>query len=493
MKNEGQQMMRSRFFGYSITFGAGVIQVLAAIILSRVAFGILGEYDLKLWFVMLAILPFITLLEFGANIVFPHHFASVSYEPKRVSPIIASLLCTVLILLSLAFIITLAFCGLAAWKHWLNAGVGRVVVCLALAAGLRVIGNVLQGALYALGDNNVEKIIRLLSTCLMAFVAVVGLKAGLGIITMAIAWAAGAILSIIFSLVRMRSRWAIRILLSEIEIERMKFLLPNSLKYISIALPGQFVGNVIPFIIAANLPAQYSIQYGLTQQMMAGATLLVSIPMTVSLPRLAAECHENLVVATRRILSIVRLAAIIAVVVLVVIGAGRKEILRLWLGKTIDIGPWFIVLYFSAMFIEWQQSAFTTATMAYGKFNFIIVTCASACIVTLGMPRFIHHLGFTGVPVALLVAQGLTCHPHNYYQAFKTFHIHVKEYIYHLRTAIISFIILSIIILLLNFINVTGWTRLLILVVSGTIVGLPPLLVSDGIYWRGGKIGQAEN
>jgi hypothetical protein len=95
----------------------------------------------------------------------------------------------------------------------------------------------------------------------------------------------------------------------------------------------------------------------------------------------------------------------------------------------VAIEPLFLALYFAVMFVEWQQNAATTATMATGNFKFALVTVVSAALVLVTMPVFISKIGFLGVPLALLVAQGLTCHPHNFWRAFQTYGIRFTAYV----------------------------------------------------------------
>jgi hypothetical protein len=105
------------------------------------------------------------------------------------------------------------------------------------------------------------------------------------------------------------------------------------------------------------------------------------------------------------------------------------SITSIWLGHHVPIDPAFLALYFFVMFVEWQQTAATTATMATGNFQFVAVTVGSAALVLATMPWSIGYLGFFGVPVALLFAQGLTCHPHNFWRAFKTYQVRFAGYL----------------------------------------------------------------
>jgi hypothetical protein len=107
--------------------------------------------------------------------------------------------------------------------------------------------------------------------------------------------------------------------------------------------------------------------------------------------------------------------------------------------------------------------------MATGDLNFATVTVTSAILVVTMMPVFIGYIGFVGVPITLLVAQMLTCHPHNFWKAFRTYHINLSGYLPKLMPALLvaGFVIGASAIL-----RELGLPALIHLLVAGTVTAL---------------------
>lgn len=460
----------NRWFAYAITFGAGALQIIAAVILSRVAFQSLAESDLKLWFVMMAAMPFVSLFELGANVVLPHRFAQASYKPDAINTLMANFMAAVALVLSGVLTLGIIVCITAVWLELIHPTLATILIALGLAAILRVLGNVLQGGLYAMDDNNYEKTIRIGSVVAMFITGVTGLTLGCGLYSMPMAWTAAALLSITLSLTRLRKHWRIQFRGVHFHWTAVKEMLASSSRYVAIALPGQLVFNATPFIIAAQLPASFSISYGLTQQLIAGIALVAGLPITIIVPRLAAQHRDSVAAAASTLLNTTRNAALIAACCLVVVGLNRFEILSIWVGRPVHIDSAFIAIYFFAMFIEWQQTALTTAAMATGNFRFVLITTASAILVVGTMPMFINWFGFTGVPLAILTAQSLTCHPHNYALALRIYRIRFLRYLSTLRSASIAAALIAAGYLLLDKAGITGLWKLTTMMLAGIAI-----------------------
>jgi O-antigen/teichoic acid export membrane protein len=418
-----------RLSTYGVTLVSGVAQILVAIYLSRAAFSHLPESELKVWFLMLAVMPFIGLFELGANVVLPHKIASAEYEPEAVGNIATNFLTTVLIVLLAGTALGLAGLWACSKLNILADDAVRLLAALMLASAVRVIANVFHGLLYAQGENVYDKSLRVVATITLAVVAGVGLNSGMSLWAMPLAWCSGGLLSIGAALYRQHTRWHVRLRFRFIQPDAVKRLLKESLRYLVIALPGQLVFNATPFIIAARLPTAYTVAYGLTQQLLAGISLVVSLPITVATPKLAETYQRERTEARDLLLTTLTNAGIISAACLCLVAVSVESITFLWLGKQVSIEPAFMTLYFVVMFVEWQQTAATTATMATGNFKFALVTVVSAGLVLATMPWFISKIGFLGVPVALLVAQSLTCHPHNFWRAFQTYQIRFTDYL----------------------------------------------------------------
>jgi len=418
-----------RLFNYAITLAAGVSQIVASVYLSRQAFKLFDVPDLKIWFLMLAAMPFLSLFELGATVVLPHRLASVEYRAGEVGEIASNFIATVLLALACALTVgalTLwasTRCGLLA-EH-----AALLLAVLGAASAVRILANVMHGLLFAQGDNLYDKSLRVVSIVVMTTVITAGLFAGLGLWAMPLGWAAAGITSIFASLYRQRTRWQVRLHYLHVRRANVVATTREAMRYVLIALPGQMVFNATPFIIASRLPAQYTVAFGLTQQLIGGITLMVSLPITIATPRLAATYRVDKAGARAILLDTMGNVAMISATALALVAGSVDQITHAWIGQVVPISGVFLAVYFSVMFIEWQQTTATTATMVTGNMNFVTVTIVSALIVVSTMPVLIGYFGFLGVPLALLFAQMLTCHPHNFWKAFRAYEISLANYL----------------------------------------------------------------
>lgn len=418
-----------RLLNYAITLAAGVSQIVASVYLSRQAFKLFDEPDLKIWFLMLAAMPFLSLFELGATVVLPHRLASVEYRAGEVGEIASNFIATVL--LALAGALTIG--ALTLWEctrgGMISGHAASLLAMLGIASAVRILANVMHGLLFAQGDNLYDKSLRVVSILVMTAVITAGLFGGLALWAMPLGWAAAGITSILASLYRQRTRWHVRLHYLHVRRANVVATMREAMRYVLIALPGQMVFNATPFIIASRLPAQYTVAFGLTQQLIGGITLMVSLPITIATPRLAATYRVDKAGARAILLTTMGNVAMISAAALALVAVSVDQITHAWIGHVVPIGNIFLAVYFGVMFIEWQQTTATTATMVTGNMNFVTVTIVSALLVVTTMPVLIGYFGFLGVPLALLFAQMLTCHPHNFWKAFRAYQISPANYL----------------------------------------------------------------
>ncbi|MFZ6849869.1 lipopolysaccharide biosynthesis protein [Undibacterium sp. RuRC25W] len=465
----------NRFAGYFVTFGAGAVQIISAVFLSRIAFHYLSTSELKLWFVMMAVMPFISLFELGVTLVLPHQLAQINYEKNASSALITNFLTAVVAITTPVLIIALVLAKFGATL--LSESDIPLIIILCIAVYLRVIGNVLQGVLYAMCDNAIEKTIRIVSSLVLTITGVICLKAGFGIYSMPTAWIFGALLSIGLAIGRQIVKWKIRIHFNSISKQKVMEMLGAAIRYIAIAVPGQFVFNATPFIIAANLPATDTISYGLNLQIIAGIGLVANTPITVATPKLAAQYRKSISDASSLLMNTLRLSGLLSVFLLTIIWINQHLILSVWTGRSMQIDSVFLAVYFFMMFVEWQQNTMSTAVMATGNFKFVIVTICSALLILLGMPLIIKRIGFVGVPLSLLAAQLITSHPYNIRLAFKTYRIKLLSYLLNLREPFFLFILICVGFIICNEFDVGALAQLFITCSLG-------LLVLCGVFYR---------
>jgi len=426
-----------RLGNYAVTLAAGVGQILAAIYLSRQAFKFFDEQDLKIWFLMLAAMPFLALFELGANVVLPHRLAAVNYEPQDIGRIASNFIATVCLVLGGVTLAGGAALWLCARLDVLGAHAAWLLAALGLASATRILANVMHSLLYAEGDNLYDKSLRVAAILVMTAVITIGLHNALSLWAMPLGWAAAGMTSICVALYRQRVRWRVRLRLAYLRRDSVLATLREALRYVFIALPGQLVFNATPFIIASRLPAQYTVAFGLTQQLIGGISIVVGLPITVATPRLAGTFRVDKARARALLLGTMANAAVISAAALSLVAVSVDQITTAWVGHPVPIEAVFLGTYFIVMFIEWQQTAATTAVMATGDLNFATVTVLSAILVVTTMPLFIQHFGFLGVPLTLLTAQMLTCHPHNFWKAFRAYRIGLAGYLPKLLPALL--------------------------------------------------------
>lgn len=427
-----------RLFSYAVTFAAGVSQIVASVYLSRQAFKLFDEPDLKVWFLMLAAMPFLSLFELGATVVLPHRMAAVEYRAGDVGAIASNFLATVLLALAGALSIGAIVLWASTRGELLTGHAASLLAVLGVASAVRILANVMHGLLFAQGDNLYDKSLRVVSILVMTAVITAGLVGGLSLWAMPIGWAAAGMTSIFACLYRQRTRWNVKLHFQHVRRDSVITTMRESLRYVFIALPGQLVFNATPFIIAARLPAQYTVEFGLTQQLIGGITLMVSLPITIATPRLAATYRIDKPKAREILLATMGNVAMISATAMALVAVSSDQITSAWIGHVVPIGEIFLAMYFCVMFIEWQQTTATTATMVTGDMNFVTVTIISAVLVISTMPVLMNHFGFFGVPLALLFAQMLTCHPHNFWKAFRAYQISPAKYLPKLLPALLA-------------------------------------------------------
>lgn len=426
-----------RMVNYAVTLAAGVGQILASVYLSRQAFKFFDEADLKIWFLMLAAMPFLSLFELGATVVLPHRLAAVEHRANEVGAIASNFIATVVLALACALSLGATALWICTRGGLLAAHAASLLSMLGLASAVRILANVMHGLLFAQGDNLYDKSLRVVSTLVMTAVITAGLHGALSLWAMPLGWAAAGTTSICAALYRQRMRWQVRLHARHVRRASVAAAMREAMRYVFIALPGQLVFNATPFIIASRLPAQYTVAFGLTQQLIGGMSLVVTLPVTIATPRLAAAYRVDKAGARAILLGTMASAAMISAAVLALVAVTIDQITGAWIGHVVPIEGMFLALYFCVMFIEWQQTTATTATMVTGDMNFVTVTVVSALLVVSTMPLLIGHFGFLGVPLALLFAQMLTCHPHNFWKAFRAYRINPAIYLTKLVPALV--------------------------------------------------------
>ena len=429
MNKNNTLILKKQMFSYFVTFGAGLVQIFSSIFLLRLAFIYLDLNELKLWFLIIAAVPLISMLELGANLTLPSKLSAIRKDMTAQKNII---LCFLTISIGLAIILLVLTSIISMYAEWVGAislNEFWLIIAFLIASIIRMVGNILQATLFSLGDNDFDKLLRIIVTGCTVLFAYIALFFDFKIYALPLSWALTGLISILVSKNRLKEKW--KLIFDNYKINKIDInsLLKTSIQYLGFAIPGLLIFNSTAFIIAAKLPPESSVSFGLVQQIVAGVSLLATIPVTLSTASLAGKYISDLKVAQELLLKTLRLVLIISSCCLITIFINQEILLKYWLGKSVLIPVDFIALYFFMMVLEWQQSSFTAATMATGYFNFALITVLSGLLVTFSMPIFIHKYGLIGVPLAILMAQCMSCHPYNLYISFTKYKITLRLYV----------------------------------------------------------------
>lgn len=407
--------------------------VLTGLLTSRLGARNLSAEELQLWFLMLGALPFCMLLDLGTYSIVPGKMSyyGQSGERHRVSEYVATFFQTAMG--TIAAVAALASL-IVPWigSRWFSAvDVGTLTIFLIVAIACRVAQNVLLGIIFAAGDILMEKTLKTVGSIAAVAPMPFLLTHGYSAFSMPLSWLISSAFVLTIAVWHISKNIGPIFNRSLFSASLSKEVLGTSGKFLLAALPGMFIYNILPYRVAHDFDAPMTVQIGLATQIAMGVTLLCSIPTSLLVKKIADEYFARSVAAGSNVglIKNVRIVSVLSSGALSTVYVFHEQIFQLWLGKHIPFDTSFLLLYLIAIWFEIQQTTLTTSLVSTGYVNFWRVTVLSAVLTLVAYTPFIHWFGFSGVALACLAAQLLTCHYWNTRQTLRTFRLPLSVYL----------------------------------------------------------------
>jgi hypothetical protein len=404
----------------------------------------LSAEELQMWFLILGALPFYMLLDLGSYSILPGKLSSYGQarEPRRVNEYVATFFQTATG--AIAVVATLSFL-IVPWigSHWFStADVTTLAMFLIVAIACRVAQNVLLGIIFAAGHIVIEKSLKTVGSIAAVAPMPFLLSNGYSVFAMPLSWLISSTFVLTIAVWHISKNIAPLFDRTLFSASLSTEVLATSGKFVVAALPGLFIYNILPYRVAHDFNAAMTVQIGLATQISMGVTLLCSIPTSLLVKKIADEYFGRRSVAASNVLlnKNVRIVSVLSAGVLTTVFIFREQIFQLWLGKHISFDTSFLLFYMVAIWFEIQQTTLTTSLVSTGYVNFWRITVLSAALTLIAYTPFIDWFGFSGVALACLAAQLLTCHYWNTRQTLRIFRLPFLAY---LRQHVISALLVA--------------------------------------------------
>jgi O-antigen/teichoic acid export membrane protein len=424
---------------YLITITSAISGIISSVVVSKFAFLYLNESSLRLWFLLAATLPFISLLDLGALSVIPAEVATKKNCSLKLHSYIGSYL---LVAVSGLFVFLILFCVMVHYDVLKTIDTYLLEIELFIfGVALRIFSNIIQAFLYSLDGNKQEKIIKIISTFVMTLLSCVLIISGLGLLSISIAWLASAITSIALTCYCLIKYHKIHFFYLEAKLDYTKEIIKKAGHYLSFAMPGLFIYSILPYYVALRLPAEYTIQFGLAQQISNAVVVFATLTTTIYIPKLAQIYVSNKIEARELLISNSIIVCSKITVLLIGIYLNIDLIMNMWIGRQFVFDKAFLLIYFIAVWFEVMQTTLTSASMAAGFTKYGLVTIMSAIILSMTIGVAITYFSFAGVAIAVLISQSLTCHFFNVRKALDLYSLRFSAYLNKLSILIFWFFI----------------------------------------------------
>ncbi|WP_413587442.1 hypothetical protein [Bdellovibrio sp. HCB274] len=397
-------------FRLSIGFSllSQILQSLSAVVASGLIVRTLSGNEIGFWFVLLAAMPFIGLLDLGLPVTITREigFALGQDDSKnRVGKLVKTLL-----IFKLYIFLALPICVLVERCFLANHSFVEIVTYYLFVGGclLRVYWNSCSAILVAVGRNNHDKAIKGLGSIVYLVSIFLILRKGDSSVDIAIAWLVqsifllGASMFMIFKAVACNS--------VSFQKEQLQILLAPSKEYILSALPSLGIFNLSVFFVSRFLGPTAVVELSLVQQISAVLMSVLTIPSSISSPILSYLFKSDISKFNEVLKRIYRFSSTSTAFALLFLLVTKPIWEKIWLGGKAHIGTSFIVLYFVLIFLEIQQVTLTTGIIASGFVRFSKVAISSVILIVLMFYLLLPKVGIIGVPVGIMVGQLLTCY-----------------------------------------------------------------------------------
>jgi O-antigen/teichoic acid export membrane protein len=404
-----------------------------SLITSRLGVKNLDPVELQLWFLVLAAIPFFMLLDLGAYSLLPGKFSYYSQElnKNKLNAYITNYFLTAIAvtIVGVLFVFLIMSFQNGRWFPEEQKGVFEFIFIAAVIA--RVMQNVLLAFIFAAGYIVYEKTIKTVGSIFSIFLIVYLLKNDFSVLSLPLSWLLSSLITIAMAIVIIEKKITHIFDFSLFSISLSKSVFKTSFKFLFAAVPGMFIYNFMPFRVAQDFSPEYTVQISLMMQISLGIAMLCAIPTSLYVRKIADEYFSGVeqrhgaIAMTKNI----RVVSVISSTALVFIYLFQEKIFSIWLGKQVVLNNDFFIIFLLAIWFEVQQTTMTTSLVSTGYVNFLRVNLISALLTLAGYSALINLFGFSGVAIACLGAQLITCHYWNIRKTLVTFRLPLSVYL----------------------------------------------------------------
>lgn len=438
----------NRVLALSVSVLSALALVGSSLITTRLGVKNLDSVELQLWLLMLAAIPFFMLLDLGAYSLLPGKFSYYSNGPKehKLDEYTTTYFLTALGVIfgvALLILMIISFQGnkwFSEERNWLFL----IIFILAIIA--RVIQNVLLGFIFAAGHISCEKTLKTIGSLATVLPMTFFLENELSVLSLPLSWLLSSVVVMTAAALYIENNIAKIFNFSLFSISISGSIFKTSMRFLAAALPGMFIYNILPYRVANDFGPAYTVQISIVMQISLGVTMLCAIPTSLYVRKIADEYFSGAGQLHGKIslMRNVRVVSTISSAILLFIYLFHEKIINIWLGKQIDLDHSFFLIFLLAIWFEVQQTTMTTSLVSTGYVNFLRVNLMSAVFTLAGYSVLINLVGFSGVALACLLAQLVTCHYWNIRKTLDAFHLSPTAYLRQHLYSIVLMILVAI-------------------------------------------------
>lgn len=441
------------FFDHKVlALGVSSLSALAlvgsSLVTTRLGVKNLDFAELQLWLLMLAAIPFFMLLDLGAYSLLPGKFSYYSNGPKdhKLDEYTTTYLLTasgVIVGGALLIVLVASFQG-GRWIPEDKRGLFVIIFILAIIA--RVIQNVLLGLIFAAGHIAYEKTLKTIGSLASVLPLAFFLENDLSVLSLPLSWLLSSVIVMSVAAFYIENNIAKIFDFSLFSMSISRSIFKTSIKFLAAALPGMFVYNVLPYRVAHDFGPEYTVQISIMMQISLGVTMVCGIPTSLYVRKIADEYFSEVdrPHGKMSLMRNVRTVSTISSAILLFFYLFRDFIINTWLGKQIAVDNGFFLIFLLVIWFEVQQTTMTTSLVSTGYVNFLRVNLMSAVFTLAGYSMLINLIGFSGVALACLFAQLVTCHYWNIRKTLDVFHL---SWVAYLKQHLYSFVLMILVVL----------------------------------------------
>ena len=396
-----------------VTIGSGLVQAAASILIIKLNLSNLNLSEVQVWILILAVLQFYVLIEFGATSVLPRKLTTMEKHISERYVYLRRYINRAMIfhIASIPFIFLL-FIILMHYGSIMHLSYIQLFM-LSLVVILRAYTNINFGIIYSLGKNILEKEIRLISS--LASVAILyflGAHNGYTLDDLFIVIIVTSVFTLFGTFYYLKNIHK-NVNFAGYKSKYFEKMSAEEIDTVKTSLPAMFVINTLPFTISIFLTARDNVNFAIAQQIYGGLGIFILAPIVIFYKNLTILFFTKFCEAKPLLLRAVFITTLMSVSFQVAI-AFTLDYALLFLSKDKNlIDQKFIIFFLALMSFEWIQTVMTRGAMAAGHYDFWRQTAASAVLTLVLTLLFIPHFGLYGLICAVTISQIPTCHYFN--------------------------------------------------------------------------------